>query len=66
MFVWFSFKDSAIRLHLRPPTVQEHVTELAAYSTTKALVRSPANQRIPLALAKRLVTTSWNVMRGRA
>ena len=66
MFVWFSFKDSAIRLHLRPPTIQEHAPELAAYATTKAIVRFRTDQEIPIPLVQKLVKASLKVMRARA
>ena len=41
MFVWFSFKKPYIRLHVRPPVIQEHSKELAGYLTTKAIVSFP-------------------------
>jgi len=66
MFVWFSFKEPNIRLHVRPPTIQEHTKELGAYSTTKAIVSFPADKPVPRSLVKRLVKASLRVMRNRA
>ncbi|HYK92775.1 MAG TPA: DUF1801 domain-containing protein [Thermoplasmata archaeon] len=64
MFVWFSFKEPSIRLHLRPPTIDEHSKELTAYSKTKSILSLPADQQIPLPVVKKLVTVSLRVMRG--
>jgi len=66
MFVWFSFKDPDIRLHLRPPTIENHARELAAYPRTKAIVSFPATGELPLPLVKRLVRASEHVMKDRA
>jgi uncharacterized protein YdhG (YjbR/CyaY superfamily) len=40
MFVWFSFKEPHLRVHVRPPVIQEHRKELAGYATTKPLLAS--------------------------
>lgn len=65
MFVWFSFKKSYIRLHVRPPVIQEHSEELAAYPTTKAIVSFPMDKPIPLPLVKKLVKASVKTMKDR-
>ena len=64
MFVWFSFQKTGIGLHLRPPVVERHTKELAGYPRTKSIVRFPPDQPVPVALVKRLVTASLNVMRA--
>jgi uncharacterized protein YdhG (YjbR/CyaY superfamily) len=64
MFAWFSFQRSGVGLHVRPPTLQEHAKELAAYATTKAIVRFPLDAKIPVPLVKRLVKASLRVMRS--
>ncbi len=64
MFVWFSYKKPAARLHLRPPVIEEHKRELAGYATTKAIVSFPAEKELPIALVKRLVKASLNAMKG--
>ena len=66
MFAWFSFKKPHIRLHVRPPVIQNHQKDLAAYPTTKAIVSFPMEKRIPTALAKKLVKASVKVMKDRA
>jgi uncharacterized protein YdhG (YjbR/CyaY superfamily) len=63
MFVWFSFKKPNVRLHVRPPVIQEHQKELEGYATTKAIVSFPINKEIPTALVKKLVKASLKVMK---
>lgn len=63
MFVWFSFKNSDIRLHVRPPVIHNHRKELAGYATTKAVVCFPAAKPIPVTLVKKLVKASIKVMK---
>jgi uncharacterized protein YdhG (YjbR/CyaY superfamily) len=63
MFAWFSFKKPHIRLHLRPPVIENHKGELAGYATTKAIVSFPMDQEIPLPLVKRLVEASIKQMK---
>jgi uncharacterized protein YdhG (YjbR/CyaY superfamily) len=63
MFVWFSFKKSYVCLHVRPPVIKEHKTDLAGYTTTKAIVSFPINKKIPMALVKKLVKASLKVMK---
>ncbi len=65
MFVWFSFKKPYIRLHIRPPVIQEHGKELAGYLTTKAIVSFPMATRIPVTLVKKLVKASLKTMRDK-
>ncbi len=65
MFAWFSFKKPHIRLHVRPPTIQEHKKELASYPTTKAIVKFPLGKPIPMALVKKLVKASIKAMKDR-
>jgi uncharacterized protein YdhG (YjbR/CyaY superfamily) len=64
MFVWFSFKKPNIRLHLRPPVIQDHKQKLAGCTTTKAIVSFPADKAISMALVKKLVKASLRVMKG--
>ena len=63
MFAWFSFKKPHIRLHVRPPVIQEHRNELAGYATTKALVSFPIGKPVPMTLVKRLVKASLKAMK---
>jgi uncharacterized protein YdhG (YjbR/CyaY superfamily) len=63
MFAWFSFKKPNVRLHVRPPVIQEHKKELEGYSTTKAIVSFPVDKELPMALVKKLVKASIKVMK---
>ena len=64
MFVWFSVKESNIRLHLRPPVIEHHAKELAVYSKTKSILSFPADEKVPLQLVKKLVRASLDVMKN--
>jgi uncharacterized protein YdhG (YjbR/CyaY superfamily) len=66
MFVWFSFKKPYIRLHVRPPVIEDHASQLAGYPTTKAIVSFPLGDPIPMTLVKNLVKASVKVMRDKA
>jgi len=63
MFAWFSFKKAYIRLHVRPPAIQERRRELAGYPATKAIVSFPMGKPIPIALVKKLVKGSLKAMK---
>lgn len=67
MFAWFSFKKPNVRLHVRPPAIQQQPKkDLAAYATTKALVIFSEDQEIPVALVKKLVRASVKLMKDKA
>jgi len=66
MFAWFSFKEPLIRVHVRPPVIQEHRKELAGYATTKAIVSFPMGKSVPMTLVKKLVKASLKVMKDRS
>lgn len=40
MFAWFSYKQPSIRLHVRPPVLENHEADLKAYKKTKSIVVS--------------------------
>jgi len=65
MLAWFSFKEPYIRLHLRPPVIQDHKKELAGCVTTRAIVSFPADRAISIALVKKLVQASLKVMKDK-
>jgi uncharacterized protein YdhG (YjbR/CyaY superfamily) len=65
MFVWFSFKKPYMRLHVRPPVIQEHRKELAGFATTKAVVSFPMGKPVPMTLVKKLVKASIKVMKDK-
>ena len=66
MFVWFSFKKPYVRLHLRPPVIEEHKKELAGCPTTKGIVSFPEEKEIATALLKKLVKASLKAMKDKA
>jgi uncharacterized protein YdhG (YjbR/CyaY superfamily) len=63
MFAWFDLQKSYINLRLRPPTIQNHKKQLEAYETKRSLVRFPLDQKIPVALVKKLVKESVRIMK---
>ena len=65
MFAWFSFKSPYIRLHVRPPVIDDNRKALGDYSTTKAIVSFPVVEKIPKALVKKLVKASIKAMKDR-
>ena len=66
IFAWFSYKDPHIRLHVRPPVIQNHKKELAGLFTTKAVVGFLPDKPIPKTLVKKLVKASVKEMKDRA
>jgi len=64
MFVWFSYKKPYIRLHLRPPVIEDHAEELMGNPMTKGIVSFPQDTMIPAALITKLVRASLDVMKG--
>ena len=64
MFAWFSYKKPNVRLHVRPPVLQDYRNELASYGTTTAIVSFPLHKEIPVALVKKLVKASIEVMKN--
>lgn len=65
MFAWFSFKKPNVRLHVRPPVIQEHKKELVGCTTTKGIVSFPADKDISMQLVKKLVKASIKVMKSK-
>lgn len=63
MFAWFSYKKPYIRLHVRPPVLQDHAQEVSEYSVTKAIVSFPETSTMPAGLVKKLVKASIAVMK---
>lgn len=63
MFAWFSFKAPYIRLHVRPPALEDNKKDIGSYATTKAIVSFPADGAIPKTLVKKLVKASIRIMK---
>ena len=53
--VWFAIMKTHISLDLRPPIIEEHKRELAAYRTTKSAINFPLDEELPIPLIKELV-----------
>jgi uncharacterized protein YdhG (YjbR/CyaY superfamily) len=66
MFAWFSFKKPYVRLHVRPPVIQDHSKLLAGYPVTKAIVSFPMGKPLPVTLVKSLVRASVKAMKDRS
>jgi uncharacterized protein YdhG (YjbR/CyaY superfamily) len=66
MFAWFSFKSPNVRLHVRPPVLENNSKELSDFNTTKAIVSFPVSGKIPTALVKKLVKESVVEMKKKA
>lgn len=62
MFAWFSFKAPYVRLHVRPPVLEDSKSDLEGYKTTKAIISFPVNSEIPKTLVKKLVKASIKTM----
>jgi uncharacterized protein YdhG (YjbR/CyaY superfamily) len=66
MFAWFSYKKPNVRLHVRPPVIEEHKQDLVECGTTKSIVSFPKDKGIPIPLVKKLVEASINVMKDKS
>jgi len=66
MFTWFSYMKPYVRLHVRPPVIQDHKREFAEYATTKAIISFPPDKEVPIALVKKLVEASIKVMKDKS
>lgn len=64
MFVWFSYKEPYIRLHVRPPVAEDHRKELKGCTITTGIISFPKEHAISSALIKKLVKASLAVMRS--
>lgn len=63
MFAWFSYRKPHVRLHVRPPVLEDNRKELGDYPCTKAIVSFPADRAMPKALVGKLVKASIKVMK---
>ena len=63
MFAWFSFKKPYVRLHVRPPVLEDNKKDVEGYVTTKAIISFPVDRAIPKALVEKLVKASIETMK---
>src|SRR5207247_251292 len=52
---YFGLLKESVGLYLRPPVIQEHMSELEGYKTTKSALQIPLDRPIPVSLIKKLV-----------
>ena len=64
MFAWFSLKEPYVRLHVRPPAIQDHAKELASYKTTTSIISFPMEDEIPAKLVQKMVKASLDIMKN--
>ncbi len=64
MFVWFSYKKPYVRLHVRPPVIDNHLKEPAEYPKTASIVSFHVDNEIPVGLVQKLTSASLAVMKG--
>ncbi|MCC6564075.1 DUF1801 domain-containing protein [Candidatus Uhrbacteria bacterium] len=53
--VYFAYAKNHIGFYIMPPIVAQHKKDLAGYSTTKATVRFPLDEPLPMGLIKKLM-----------
>lgn len=63
MFVWFSYKKTNLRLHVRPPVLENHKSETAGLKQTKSIIDFSIRNPLPENLIKKLVQASIDVMK---
>jgi uncharacterized protein YdhG (YjbR/CyaY superfamily) len=52
---YFGLVRAGIGFYLRPPVIDEHLSELVRYRSTKSALQFPLDEPIPVALVKKLV-----------
>lgn len=65
MFVWFSYKKTNLRLHVRPPVLENHQSETAGLKQTKSIIDFSIHKALPEKLIKKLVQASIKVMKDK-
>lgn len=52
---YFAYAKNHIGLYIPPPVIQEHTKELEKYGTSKATVRFPNSEKLPINIIKKLL-----------
>ena len=52
---YFQLWKNHIGLYLPTPVIEEHKRELKGYETSKATIRIPLNEKLPVTLIRKLV-----------
>lgn len=63
MFVWFSFKNNLVRLHILPQVIDKYKEELKDYKLTKSIISFKFDQKLPKSLIKKMVKESGDVVK---
>ncbi len=60
--VYFRLSKKHIGIYIPTPTIEQHKNDLKGYSTSKATIRFPLENELPIALIKKLVKSRvvWN------
>ncbi|MEK6968543.1 MAG: DUF1801 domain-containing protein [Nanoarchaeota archaeon] len=58
---YFAFAKAHIGLYITPPIIQEHNKDLEIYETAKATIRFPVDQKLPIALIKKLIKARMKI-----
>lgn len=64
MFVWFSFKNNLVRLHILPQVIDKYKEELKDYKLTKSIISFKFDQKLAKSLIKKMVKDSGDVVKG--
>ena len=64
MFVWFSYLEPYIRLHVIPPVLKNHANLLDGYKMTASIVKFPTESDLPITVIKTLVLASRELMKA--
>ncbi len=54
-FAYFAFAKKHVGLYITPPVIAEHRKELKNYSTSTATIRFPLDEKLPVALIKKML-----------
>jgi uncharacterized protein YdhG (YjbR/CyaY superfamily) len=57
-FAYFAFAKKHVGLYVMPPIVQNHKKDLKGFVTAKATVKFPLDEKLPVALIKKLLKAS--------
>lgn len=66
MFVWFSFKEPFVRIHVRPEAIVKYKKDVETYPHSKAVISFDSEKPIPKTLVKKLVKASLQSMKALA
>ena len=66
MFAWFSYKKPFIRIHVYPEVIKNNKKALEKYPKATGAVSFPQEEKPPIALVKKLVLESLEVMKKKS